>query len=132
MTPARQRDEQRNQCQQGRDQHDIVKLEPELQGRDAAVQLQIDLAQLPAGIGDLAPRREHDPCFEGYIYIQDDSWRLVGLDLLITKKANISIADSIRINQQFVPVSSKAWMTSTIRFDFTGGLFGFNSTAYKK
>src|SRR5258708_37574364 len=27
------------------------------------------------------PRREHDPCFEGYVYIQDDSWRLVDLDL---------------------------------------------------
>jgi hypothetical protein len=78
----------------------------------------------------VTPRREHDPCFEGYIYIQDDSWRLVGLDLLITKKANISLADSIKINQQFVPVSNKAWMTSTIRFDFTGGLLGFKLGGY--
>jgi hypothetical protein len=76
------------------------------------------------------PRREHDPCFEGYVYIQDDSWRLVGLDLLITKKANISLADSIKINQQFVPVSNKVWMTSTIRFDFSGGLFGFRIGGY--
>ncbi|MDB5029322.1 DUF5686 and carboxypeptidase regulatory-like domain-containing protein [Mucilaginibacter sp.] len=76
------------------------------------------------------PRRPHDPCFEGYIYIQDDSWRLVALDLYITKKANISLADTIKINQQFVPVSNKAWMTSTIRFDFTGGLFGFKLGGY--
>lgn len=78
----------------------------------------------------VTPRREHDPCFEGYLYIQDDSWRLVGLDLYITKKANISIVDTIKINQQFVPVSDDAWMTSTIRFDFTGGLFGFKFGGY--
>jgi hypothetical protein len=76
------------------------------------------------------PRREHDPCFEGYIYIQDDSWRLVGLDLYITKKANIRFADTIKINQQFVPVNNKDWMTSTIRLDFTGGLFGFRLGGY--
>ncbi len=61
------------------------------------------------------PRREHDPCFEGYVYIQDDSWRLVGLDLYITKKANISLLDTLKISQQFMPVSNKAWMTSTIQ-----------------
>lgn len=76
------------------------------------------------------PRRTHDPCFEGYIYIQDDSWRLVGLNLYITKKANISIVDTVRINQQFVPVNNKAWMPSTIRFDFNGGLFGFKFGGY--
>ncbi|WP_214071382.1 DUF5686 and carboxypeptidase regulatory-like domain-containing protein [Mucilaginibacter sp. dw_454] len=76
------------------------------------------------------PRREHDPCFEGFIYIQDDSWRLVGVNLYITKKANISLVDTIRINQQFVPVNDKAWMTSTLRFDFVGGLFGFRVGGY--
>ena len=76
------------------------------------------------------PRRAHDPCFEGYIYIQDDSWRLVGLNLYLTKKANINIVDTIKINQQFVPVNNKAWMTSTISFDFVGGIFGFKFGGY--
>jgi hypothetical protein len=76
------------------------------------------------------PRREHDPCFEGYIYIQDDSWRVVGLNLFVTKKANINLVDTVRINQQFVPVDDNAWMTSTIRFDFVGGIFGFKFGGY--
>jgi hypothetical protein len=46
------------------------------------------------------------------------------------KKANISIVDTVRINQQFVPVNNKAWMPSTIRFDFNGGLFGFKFGGY--
>jgi hypothetical protein len=76
------------------------------------------------------PRREHDPCFEGFIYIQENSWRLVGLDLYVTKKANIRFADTIKVNQQFVPVSNKAWMTSVIRLDFTGGFLGFRLGGY--
>jgi hypothetical protein len=78
----------------------------------------------------VTPRREHDPCFEGYIYILEDSWRLVGLNLYVTQKANINLVDTININQQFVPVNNKAWMTSNIRFDFNGGLFGFKFGGY--
>jgi len=76
------------------------------------------------------PRREHDPCFEGFIYIQEDSWRVVGIELFITKKANIRFVDTVKINQQFLPVSQKAWMPSTVRFDFTAGLLGFKLAGY--
>ncbi len=76
------------------------------------------------------PRREHDPCFEGYIYIQEDTWRVVGIELFITKKANIRFVDTVKINQQFLPVDQKAWMPSTVRFDFTAGLLGFKLAGY--
>jgi len=76
------------------------------------------------------PRREHDPCFEGYIYIQDDTWRVVGIDLFITKKANIRFVDTVKINQQFLPVTPKTWMPSVVRFDFTAGLLGFKLAGY--
>jgi hypothetical protein len=70
----------------------------------------------------VSPKRAHDPCFEGYIYILDDSWRIYGLQLYITKKANINFVDTLKINQQFFPVSEKIWMTSSVKFEFTGGL----------
>jgi len=76
------------------------------------------------------PRREHDPCFEGFIYIQEDTWRVVGIELFITKKANIRFVDTVKINQQFLPVDKKAWMPSTVRFDFTAGLLGFKLAGY--
>lgn len=76
------------------------------------------------------PRREHDPCFEGFIYIQDDTWRIVGIDLFITKKANIRFVDTVKINQQFLPVTQKIWMPSVVRFDFTAGLLGFKLAGY--
>lgn len=76
------------------------------------------------------PRRDHDPCFSGYIYILEDSWRLQGLGLYITKKANINFVDTLKINQEFVPVDAKVWMPASIKFEFTGGLFGFRIGGY--
>jgi hypothetical protein len=77
----------------------------------------------------VTPRRAHDPCFEGFIYIIDDSWRIYALDLYITSRANINFVDSVRINQQFLPVG-KVWMQSTNKFEFTGGLLGFKLKGY--
>ena len=76
------------------------------------------------------PRRDYDPAFSGTIYILEDSWRIYGLDLFITKKSNLNFVDTLKINQQFYPVSKNVWMPSTIRFDFTGGIFGFRLGGY--
>lgn len=73
----------------------------------------------------LLPKRNHDPVYHGYIYIVEDSWRIFATDFLMSKASNIAIVDSLKINQQFIPVGKKVWMPSTVKFDFTGGLFGF-------
>jgi len=79
----------------------------------------------------VTPKRAHDPCFEGYIYILDDSWRLSALQLFITKKANINLVDTLKVNQQFYPVNNNtAWMPASIKFEFTGGLLGFKVGGY--
>ena len=78
----------------------------------------------------VTPRRGHDPCFEGYIYIEDDSWRLTGINLRITKKANIRFVDTLNVNQQFLPVSGSIWMPSSVRFDFSASLLSFKLGGY--
>lgn len=78
----------------------------------------------------VTPRRDHDPCFSGYIYIIEDSWRLQSLALSINKKANINFVDTLKVNQEFVPVTDKVWMPASIKFEFTGGLFGFRVGGY--
>ena len=76
------------------------------------------------------PRRGYDACFQGYIYIIEDSWRLYGLDLFITKKQNVNFVDTLKISEQFFPVGPKVWMPSSIKFEFTGGIFGFKIGGY--
>jgi hypothetical protein len=76
------------------------------------------------------PKRGYDACFQGYIYILEGSWRIYGLDLFVTKKQNINFVDTLKINEQFLPVISKIWMPSSLKFEFTGGLFGFKIGGY--
>jgi len=76
------------------------------------------------------PKRLYDACFQGYIYILEDSWRIYGLDLFITKKQNINFVDTLRVNEQFFPVNEKAWMPSSVKFEFTAGLLGFKIGGY--
>ncbi|HZY36699.1 MAG TPA: DUF5686 and carboxypeptidase regulatory-like domain-containing protein [Mucilaginibacter sp.] len=78
----------------------------------------------------VTPKRSYDACFQGYIYIIEDDWRLYGLNLFITKHQNINFVDTLRVNEQFIPVGQKVWMPSTVKFEFTGGLFGFKLGGY--
>ncbi|QKJ31211.1 carboxypeptidase-like regulatory domain-containing protein [Mucilaginibacter mali] len=76
------------------------------------------------------PKRAHDPVFDGYIYIIDDSWRLHSVDLSMSKRSNIFLLDTLKINQQFLPVDKNAWMPSSVKFEFTGGFLGFKFGGY--
>ncbi|WP_454800999.1 DUF5686 and carboxypeptidase regulatory-like domain-containing protein [Mucilaginibacter phyllosphaerae] len=78
----------------------------------------------------VTPRNPYDACFSGYIYIMDDSWRLQSLGLYITKKSGINFVDTLRVNEQFLPVGDKAWMPASLKFEFTGGIFGFKFGGY--
>lgn len=78
----------------------------------------------------ITPKRGYDACFRGYIYILEDSWRIYSLDLYITKKQNVNFVDTLRVNEQFFPVSEHAWMPSSVKFEFTGGIFGFKLGGY--
>ena len=78
----------------------------------------------------VTPRRGHDPCFDGFIYITDGTWRIYALDLYVTSRANINFVDTLRINQQFLKIDSNKWMQSSNKFEFSGGLFGFRLKGY--
>lgn len=79
---------------------------------------------------EIIPRRNADPVFRGLIYILEDSWRIHSTDLYLTKEANISMADTLSMRQEFIQVNSKIWMPSSIRYDFTGGFLGFRFGGY--
>lgn len=78
----------------------------------------------------IIPKRGYDACFQGYIYILESDWRIYGVDFYITKKQNINFVDTLKINEQFFPVSPKVWMSSSLKFQFTGGLLGFKIGGY--
>jgi hypothetical protein len=78
----------------------------------------------------ITPKRMYDACFQGYIYILEGDWRIYSLDLFITKKQNINYVDTLKFGEQFVPVSAKAWLPATMKFEFTAGLLAFKIGGY--
>jgi len=78
----------------------------------------------------VTPKRLYEPTFTGYIYIMEDSWRIHSVDLMLTKSAGINFVDTITVKQQYIPIEHKAWLPASVKFEFTGGLFGFKIGGY--
>jgi hypothetical protein len=78
---------------------------------------------------EVFPRRKNDPVFRGIVYIAEDDWRLIGINLYLTKDAGINLLDTLNIGQQFIK-TEKVYMPSTTRFEFNGKAFGFKFEGY--
>ena len=78
---------------------------------------------------EVIPRRKNDPAFRGIIYIAEDSWRLLGTNVYLTKDAGIELLDTLSINQQYAKVQN-TYMPATMNFRFNGGVLGFKFQGY--
>jgi hypothetical protein len=79
---------------------------------------------------EVIPRRKSDPCFRGYIYIMENSWRIYSTELYLTKDAQIDFVDTLLINQTFVPVEKDVWMVFTNKFTFNFGFMGLKGNGF--
>jgi len=73
---------------------------------------------------EVIPKRAHDPVFRGYIYIMEDSWRIHGTDLYLTKDAQIDFVDTLIINQVYLPVEPEIWLPFSNKYIFDFSIFG--------
>lgn len=78
---------------------------------------------------ELKPKRKIDRVFHGYIYLVEGLWCIHGSEVIITEDAEIDFIDSIRINQEFVPMNDSilALQTQNFNFDFSFNLFGIEA-----
>jgi hypothetical protein len=77
------------------------------------------------------PKQSTNPCFEGVIYIQDQSWRLSGLDLSLTKAQKIKFVDTIHFRQIFAPVSGDSiWLPVNHYIEFNFNFMGIVGDGY--
>ncbi|MCC7302675.1 MAG: carboxypeptidase-like regulatory domain-containing protein [Bacteroidia bacterium] len=73
---------------------------------------------------EVIPKRDNDPCFRGFIYIIENSWKIHSTDLYLTKNAQISFVDTLRVKQVYFPVKPDVWMVLSNRFEFSFSFFG--------
>src|SRR5664279_5301242 len=55
------------------------------------------------------PIRTYEPLFSGIINITEGDWRIYSCDLLLTKKSQLEILDSLEISQIHIPVNRDEW-----------------------
>ncbi|MDQ8005192.1 MAG: DUF5686 and carboxypeptidase regulatory-like domain-containing protein [Pedobacter sp.] len=78
---------------------------------------------------EVIPKRKNDPVFRGVIYIAENTWRLMGTDVNLTKDAGINLIDTLNIAQHFIKVD-KYYMPGNLKFQFNGDVFGFKFEGY--
>ncbi len=75
----------------------------------------------------VTPRRLYEPCFQGVIYIVDNEWSIHSLNMTLTKKSNMEMLDTMRIDQVFLPLKD-AWVIKSQVWYPVFGMFGFDFT----
>lgn len=77
------------------------------------------------------PKRPYDPVFTGNIYIVNGDWRLYGVDLMLTKNDNaLNLVDTLRVSQEYIPITDSVWQPLTTRYSFKGNVLGFEFEGY--
>lgn len=76
---------------------------------------------------EVIARRNYEPLFNGTINITEGDWRIHSLELLLTKKSQLEILDTLRIKQIHVPVTKDVWQTKDQVVYFTFNMFGIDA-----
>lgn len=68
----------------------------------------------------VTPKRDYEPLFSGIINITENDWRIFSCNLMLTKKSQLEILDTLNISQIHMPVSSDVWRikNQVLHFDF--------------
>ncbi|WP_158825338.1 DUF5686 and carboxypeptidase regulatory-like domain-containing protein [Mucilaginibacter lacusdianchii] len=76
------------------------------------------------------PKRERDAVYKGNVYVVEGDWRIYGVDLYLTKKANLNLVDTLQISQQYIPVTDSVWMPISVQYTYNGDVLGFKYQGY--
>ncbi len=71
------------------------------------------------------PKTHDEHLFYGVIYVIDKEWVLYGADLHLPPSSNMELIDSIRIQQQYVPMPDGHWITQASLLSYKGKFWGF-------
>ena len=75
------------------------------------------------------PRRNYEPLFSGIINITESDWRIHSVDLLLTKKSQLEVIDSLQITQLYIPIDSDVWCVKNQLLHFSFNQLGVDAVA---
>ena len=76
----------------------------------------------------VTPKRDYEPTFRGDIYIVNDDWAIHSVNMMLTKRSNLDMLDSFRIEQFFLPLREDTWVVKSQVLYPVIAIFGFGIT----
>lgn len=67
----------------------------------------------------LIPKVSGVPLFKGDLLIQENTWRIHGADLYLTKNSGIEFVDTLKMKVNFIPLNEDVWVKGTMTFDLS-------------
>lgn len=67
---------------------------------------------------ELLPRVKGVPLFKGFLFIQENTWRIHAADVFLTSESGIEFVDTVRLRADFIPITPDLWLKGTLTFDF--------------
>ncbi len=78
----------------------------------------------------VTPRRQYEPLLTGTIYVVDNDWAIHSLDLFATKKSNIELLDTLRLEQIYLPLEQDLWVIKQQLIYPAINILGFDMNGY--
>ncbi|MCX7728076.1 MAG: DUF5686 and carboxypeptidase regulatory-like domain-containing protein [Bacteroidia bacterium] len=79
---------------------------------------------------EVIPKSNTEPCFRGFIYIEENSWRVHSYDLYITKQAKLNFIDTLFLKQLNTKVNDSLYFPVSIQYIFNFNFFGIKGSGY--
>jgi hypothetical protein len=73
------------------------------------------------------PRRNYEPLFSGIINITENDWRIHSADLILSKKSQLEVIDTLQITQFYVPVNDEVWRVKNQLLHFNFNKLGIDA-----
>ncbi|HPQ07898.1 MAG TPA: DUF5686 and carboxypeptidase regulatory-like domain-containing protein [Bacteroidia bacterium] len=79
---------------------------------------------------EVIPKSSTEPCFRGFIYIEENSWRVHSYDFYITKEAKLNFIDTLWIKQVNTRINDSLFYPVSYQYVFNFNVFGIKGNGY--
>lgn len=79
---------------------------------------------------EIIPKSSTEPCFRGYIYIEENTWRIHSYDVYITKEAKLNFIDTLWLKQVNTRINDSIYYPVSIQYLFNFSFLGIKGNGY--
>ncbi len=79
---------------------------------------------------EIFPKQATDACFRGYLYIEENTWRVHSYDLYITKESKLNFIDTLWIQQLTRKLNDSLYLPVSIKYQFNFNFLGIKGNGY--